>query len=784
MKKNSNRLFAGLMATLLIIGNTGLSNAVAQELPGGTVQLSQSDTVEELLNQNQTVDESALFQVRAVLYGCTEYGLRSTPGGEESLVTLYSGHQLILQSLIITEDGSHWYEVEVSVAGTKYQGYIPETYVLCNAVENLDTIPVRDLSVDVPQISEETQVEESTAENVPETENNSIPNDMLVLDDRPILEVPSASEDTPSIPEEEEGNAESYIIANMDGIALLAADNFESTIANFPESYKASLRALHAAHPNWVFVPQITNVNWNTFITAEMVPERSLVPRSMDDAYKGKQSWAYNPATGEYFGLSGYNWVQASQAAVEYYADPRNFLNEQDIFQFELLTYDETYQTEAGVEAIISGTFMSHTMMPDDVVTYGKGICLAGKQTGVSPYMLAARMRQEQGVAGTSPLISGIYPGYEGYYNFFNIHAYGNTETEIYVNGLSYAQENGWNTRYNSIAGGANILGANYITKGQDTLYLQKFDVDDSYNGLFSHQYMQNILGAYNEGRTAYNAYASIGIINNNFVFKIPVYQNMPATAAPKPVGEGYNEAAIKGFITRLYQNILGREPEAEGMQYWYNQLVTGAKDAATVASNFVFSKEFENLKLSDDEFLERMYITFLGRGSDVEGKAFWQNYLNYGCSRKYIVSKFVSSAEFTGICNSYGIKKGSITLTEARDQNINATRFVNRLYSTTLLRKPDVDGLNYWVGKLNGKSATPYSIAEYFVKSQEFRSRNYSDEEYMTILYRAFFDRSPEADGYAYWLNRLRTGTSREEVLRFFANSPEFKQIAASFGY
>lgn len=784
MKRNGSRLFAGLMATLLIIGNTGISNLAALELPGGTVQLSQSETVEELLNQNQTVDETANSQVKAILYGCTEYGLRSVPNGEEILVTLYSGHQLMLQTVIITEDGNHWYEVEVSVAGTKYQGYIPEAYVLCNEVENLDTISVQDLSADIPQIPEEAPIGESPADSIPESENHLMPEDMLILGDRPVLENPSVSEDASLTVEEEENNAESYILANMDGIALLSADNFESSIAGFPESYKDSLRALHAAHPSWVFVPQITNVDWNTFITAEMVPERSLIPRSMDDAYKGKQSWAYNPETGEYYGLSGYNWVQASQAAVEYYADPRNFLTEQDIFQFELLTYNSSYQTEAGVEAILSGTFMSHTMMPDDIVTYGKGICLAGAQTNVSPYMLAARMRQEQGAAGTSPLISGTYPGYEGYYNFFNIHAYGTTETEIYVNGLSYARENGWNTRYNSIAGGANILGANYITKGQDTLYLQKFDVDDSYYGLFSHQYMQNVLGAYNEGRTAYNAYTSIGILNNNFVFKIPVYQNMPIVAVPKPGGNVYDEAAIKGFISRLYQNILVREPDESGMLFWYNRLTIGGSNAASVAASFVFSQEFENLNLSDDEFLERMYRTFLDRASDASGKAFWQDCLDVGCSRRYIVASFVSSTEFTLICNSYGIKKGSVSLTEARDRNIGATRFVTRLYTTTLQRKPDVEGLNYWVGAIINKSFTPYSVAERIVRSTEFIERNYTNEEYVKILYRVFFDREADAEGYAYWLNRLKTGTSREEVLRCFAYSTEFKKITASYGF
>lgn len=733
MRKRFSRVLAGCIAAALLIGNTGVSKVMAQELTVGSAVLNQSETVEDLLAQTQTEDTEASNQVKAILYGCTEYGLRSVPNGTEVLVTLYSGHQMVIKSIVIAEDGSRWYEVSVSVSDASYTGYIPAEYVLCNEVENLDTILIQDMTgVSPVQSAEEADVE---------------------------------------------------MITNSDSIAQVAADDFEASIAGFPESYKASLRALHAAHPNWVFVPQITNIDWNTFIEAEMVQERNLVPRSMDDAYKGKQSWAYNPETGEYYGLSGYGWVQASQEAVEYYADPRNFLTENDIFQFELLTYNSNYQTEAGVEAIINGTFMSHCVMADDVVTYAKAFCLAGAQTNVSPFMLAARVRQEQGVGGTSPLISGLYPGYENLYNFFNIHAYGNTEEEIYANGLSYARKNGWTTRYNSIAGGASVLSGSYISKGQDTLYLQKFDVDDSYYGLFSHQYMQNVLGAYNEGRTAYNAYSNIGILDNTFVFKIPVYNNMPVTAVPKPGTAAYNEAEVKAFITRLYQNILGREPDEGGLFYWYNCLTAGGESAASVTTKFVMSEEFTKQNVSDDEFVERMYLTMMNRNSDASGKAYWLEVLDSGCSRRFVLANFVSSEEFTGICNSYGVVKGTVTLTEARDLYPGATKFVTRLYRTTLNRNPDVDGLNYWVNAIRTKQRTPYDVAEQIIKSQEFRNHSYSNDEYVTILYRAFLDREPDASGKAYWMNRLATGSSREEILRNFAYSPEFKNLAADYG-
>ena len=68
------------------------------------------------------------------------------------------------------------------------------------------------------------------------------------------------------------------------------------------------------------------------------------------------------------------------------------------------------------------------------------------------------------------------------------------------ANGLIHAKEKGWNTKYKAIIGGASFLAEDYIDDGQDTLYLQKFDVDNSDEELYWHQYMQNILAAQSEG--------------------------------------------------------------------------------------------------------------------------------------------------------------------------------------------------------------------------------------------------------------------------------------------
>ena len=57
--------------------------------------------------------------------------------------------------------------------------------------------------------------------------------------------------------------------------------------------------------------------------------------------------------------------------------------------------------------------------------------------------------------------------------------------------------------------------------------YLQKFDVVAN-GGLYSHQYMSNIMAASSEGIRTYNKYSNMGQLSNSFTFLIPVYDNMP----------------------------------------------------------------------------------------------------------------------------------------------------------------------------------------------------------------------------------------------------------------
>jgi beta-N-acetylglucosaminidase len=340
-------------------------------------------------------------------------------------------------------------------------------------------------------------------------------------------------------------------------------------IDQFPDSYRDALLALKQAHPNWIFVMQNTNLDWNTVVTNELVQPRSLVPDSFPIYQK----------QGAY-GTTG--WSYATEDTLKYYLDPRNWIQDATIFQFELLTYNATYHTEAAVQKFLNGTFMAGSI-PGSGQTYANAFWTIGSTLSVSPFHLACRVYQEQG-QGQSGLISGTYPGYVGLYNYFNIGATGSSKEEEIITGLTKAREQNWTTRYASLSGGSAFVSQNYILRGQDTLYLQKFDVDNSDGNLYWHQYMQNIVAPTSEGKNIRKSYNNAGSLDNTFVFKIPVYLNMPYTACPNPTQYGITVTPPAAYLTAYATDQALTEIWIDGVPYPSN--IGTNKQASAYASD------------------------------------------------------------------------------------------------------------------------------------------------------------------------------------------------------
>lgn len=312
----------------------------------------------------------------------------------------------------------------------------------------------------------------------------------------------------------------------------------------FPDSYKDGLRQLHAQYPNWVFVADHNGKDWSDVLDNQNVIGRSLTYGSAVSSWKSVADGCYDWESGRYTQLDSGGWVQASSALVEYALDPRNFLNADNIFMFENLSFDSSLQDESGLESMVDGTFMensSHDLTYDGRnYTYITGLLLAGQESGVSPYHLASRILQEQGYDGHGSSISGTQSGYLGYYNYYNIGAYASGGLTAVQNGLEYASYpdsstlRPWNKRMKSIIGGAIYLGKSYINRGQNTLYYEKFDMTGR-----GHQYMTNVLAPRSESVKSAQGYSDSNKNNIAFIFRIPVYENMPENVCEIPTGDG-----------------------------------------------------------------------------------------------------------------------------------------------------------------------------------------------------------------------------------------------------
>ncbi|MBQ5711532.1 MAG: RICIN domain-containing protein [Oscillospiraceae bacterium] len=339
-------------------------------------------------------------------------------------------------------------------------------------------------------------------------------------------------------------------------VAAPANSTYEQSLldAGFPQSYVTKLSALHELHPTWKFQPLLVTAQkpaytWDYVIGKELESDqRNLIYHTYSP-----NAYALDSVLVE----SGL-WYKCSRATVEFFMDPRNSLNEERIFQFEALEFTGNY-TVSDVANCVKGSFMEGVTL-ENGRTYARNLFDIGKSVGVSPFHLAARIKQEQGL-GKSPLISGTcgntlaqcyarktdgapatgYNGhnfaqYNGYYNYFNIGAFGTGYFNIWLNGMKEAQTGGWTTRYKAILGGAQKVHDMYISQYQNTMYLQKFNVHPSSSKNFWGQYMQNVSAAWSESVTIFNAYRSSGLLDTAFTFIIPVFANMPASC-PDPGG-------------------------------------------------------------------------------------------------------------------------------------------------------------------------------------------------------------------------------------------------------
>lgn len=324
-----------------------------------------------------------------------------------------------------------------------------------------------------------------------------------------------------------------------------AANTYTQKLTNgidsFPESYQKLLKQFveDTFHENWNFQAYYTGIDWNEFIKGESAHGRSRVHSSFDTAYRCSCG---NLSSGYYC---------ANSKITSYFVDPRNFINERNIFQFLDISYNEQIYTKSIVEKMVAkyglfnyGKPITFVMSDENhekynqkvTMTYTDIIMKAAEVSGMSPISMVIKIVQEVGSDGSGST-DGKNSTYPNTYNFFNIGA--NDTGDAILNGLKYANSKGWHCPYTSIVEGAVFNTDNYIKAGQNTAYFYKFDCvgnkilktnetqQISNNDLY-HQYMTNIYDPYSQSAALYETYINEGLLTENLNFIIPVFNNMP----------------------------------------------------------------------------------------------------------------------------------------------------------------------------------------------------------------------------------------------------------------
>jgi serine protease len=206
-------------------------------------------------------------------------------------------------------------------------------------------------------------------------------------------------------------------------------------------------------------------------------------------------------------------------------------------------------------------------------------------------------------------------------------------------------------------------------------------------------------------------------------------------------------------FVKQLYSDFLNRGTDEVGLAYWIDQIDSGAMTRPQVAKQFLLSPEFgQNIAPVVD-----LYFAYFRRIPDYYGLMSWVNLRAQGTTLETIADAFGESPEFQ---QTYGTLSNS--------------QFVELVYQNVLGRQADPDGLAFWTDELDSGRRSRGEVMIGFIDSPEFQGL-YGNKVYVTMVYMGLLRRSPDPDGFAYWVGRMNSGDSGQILIEGFLNSAEY---------
>jgi hypothetical protein len=235
--------------------------------------------------------------------------------------------------------------------------------------------------------------------------------------------------------------------------------------------------------------------------------------------------------------------------------------------------------------------------------------------------------------------------------------------------------------------------------------------------------------------------------------------------------------ASTAAQVYRLYDATLGRAPDAGGLKNWVESIDSGSMTLNQTVAGFTGSPEFTGRYGNPDDvgFVTLLYRNVLGREPDATGMQTWTSALAGGKNRSDVVLDFSESGENIGL-TSPGVEQGLWLRDDAAAQ-------VARLYHTTLNRLPDAEGLVTWTNVLRNGD-TLLRISDDFTGSPEFISRygTLDNAAFTTLLYNNVLGRQPDSSGLATWTESIDSGRPRAEVVIGISESAEHQSQRAPY--
>ncbi len=478
-----------------------------------------------------------------------------------------------------------------------------------------------------------------------------------------------------------------YVIKKSDVTATDSEYAKTLKAKGFPDSYIPYLTYLHKKYPNWEFNADKNNRSFTTSVDKE---SGKCYMQTKNNNYRTSST----PAEGS-------SWFRVNAGVIAFYMDPRNWLLEDRIFMFEKLDYDKNLEKEYPV--IIKSIFGSGKLGDDK---YTIPMFNAAKSLGISPIHVASRIRLEVGASGSASTDGGKFTWkgetYSGYYNFFNIGAYETTidgvKYSAVTRGLAYAAKlinrsgEKWNNIETAIKEGSSTLANNYVTKGQQTIFYQKFNIGPNARSPYAHQYMTNIQAPAIEGASTYTSYKKGNLLNSKIIFDIPVYKDgtLPAyTSLPK---SGDTNNNLKSLSVVGYSLTPSFDEDILTYDSYIPKEATSVKIDAKTSSDKATISGTGEMKIEDDETdvtitvtseagEEKKYVVTIHRVDDPTTVSMVLEKSNLNIKDNYIIgikpetkTSVVKSALITSGARNVVIKNSKGT--EMKDSDILGTDF------------------------------------------------------------------------------------------------------------